>query len=101
MLLDPRRGHVDVEATDAKGRTALFYCINLHDLRPLPSEHHKTMRTVTGLLKQRQRGRPESRDHVRAARRREERRQFSAEEACRAGVYWTPRGDDEALRIAR
>ena len=72
MLLDPRRGHVDVEATDAKGRTALFYCINLHDLRPLPSEHHKTMRTVTGLLKQRQRGRPESRDHVRAARRHNE-----------------------------
>ena len=38
---------------------------------------------------------------VRAARRREARRHFSAEEACRAGVYWTPRGDDEALRIAR
>jgi len=38
---------------------------------------------------------------VRAARRREERRHFSAEEACRAGAYWTPRGDDVALRIAR
>ena len=38
---------------------------------------------------------------VRAARRREKRRQFSAEEACRAGAYWTPRGDDVALRIAR
>ena len=38
---------------------------------------------------------------VRAARRREKRRQFSAEEACRAGAYWMPRGDDVALRIAR
>jgi len=38
---------------------------------------------------------------VRAARRREARRHFSAEEACRAGAYWTPRGDDVALRIAR
>ena len=38
---------------------------------------------------------------VRAARRREARRHFSAEEACRAGAYWMPRGDDVALRIAR
>ena len=38
---------------------------------------------------------------ARAARRREARRHFSAEEACRAGVYWTPRDDDVALRIAR
>ena len=38
---------------------------------------------------------------VRAARRREARRHFSAEEACRAGAYWRPRGDDVALRIAR
>ena len=38
---------------------------------------------------------------VRAARRREARRHFSAEETCRAGTYWTPRGDDVALRIAR
>ena len=38
---------------------------------------------------------------VRAARRRDARRHFSAEEACRAGAYWTPRGDDVALRIAR
>ena len=38
---------------------------------------------------------------VRAARRRDARRHFSAAEACRAGAYWTPRGDDVALRIAR
>ena len=38
---------------------------------------------------------------VHAARRREARRHFSAEEACRAGAYWRPRNDDVALRIAR